>query len=248
MSAEGDAIEVLAKQAKNDAEALVSLFSDTSIPDDGTVAGRLRAILKGTEKVGVPGLQTGVEFHDTGFNKRFKDPWPKSDNQVGHFLTAVGLSFNPGKVSESFFGRSLRDWIGAPELMLDDEVARRLIIGHEKSSDPGKGTAIGGWLIAGVLGAATAVLGAFREQFAACTAADVAACLQAEKALGTAPVLAVTAAEEALRGIQIVSTQNGNSFQDLILSLYGYRLGQDISNGKFANRAAVASWLSSNIV
>ena len=65
------------------------------------------------------GLQTGISFHDTGFAADFKDPWPSSDNQVGHFLTAVGLSFNPAKVKQSFGGRSLRDWLGAPAAMSD---------------------------------------------------------------------------------------------------------------------------------
>ena len=83
MSSESDAIAAIAKSANTDAEALVTLFSSSSIPGDASAAGRLRAILKGTEKFGVPGLQTGVEFHDTGFRREFRDPWPKSDNQLG---------------------------------------------------------------------------------------------------------------------------------------------------------------------
>ncbi len=95
-------IRQLAAQAPTDLEALALLFEDDGIVDDGTVPGRLRAILQATERKTIPGLQTALSFGDSGFagDRRldgagFRDPWPASRNQVGHFLTAVGLQFAP---------------------------------------------------------------------------------------------------------------------------------------------------------
>ena len=146
-----EAIQRIRDRAPSDAEALAQMFESPSIQDDRTPAGRLRTILVATEHLLIPGLQTGIAFHDRGFRAEFRDPWPSSDNQVGHFLTAVGLSFNPAKVGESFFGARLRDWMRAPLAMSAEEVALRLTIGHEKGPDPSVGTV--------VVGATTGALG-----------------------------------------------------------------------------------------
>lgn len=252
MSANREAIERIRDQVPkpSDAEALAQMFESSWIKDDGTVAGRLTAILDATEKSLVPGLQTGIEFHDEGFRKEFKDPWPSSDNQVGHFLTAVGLGFNPAKVEETVMGRSLRDWIGAPKKMSSTEVALRLIIGHEKGPDPGLGTAFWGWFEGGVGGAAGAVLEAFRAQFAAATDADVQVFISAEQNLGTGSPLDLASASSTLSGIRVDSTLRGNSYQDLLLSLYGWRLGQWInySGRKYATKTGVAAWIRTNLM
>lgn len=137
-------IEVLKGQAKSDLEALALLFDDDEIVDDGTVSSRLQSILGATEHLIIPGLQTGINFGDTGFagdqqpgGTGFRDPHPSSRNQVGHFLTAVGLQFSPQVVSRSIpiFG-SIRAMVNAPTSMSDAEVALRLTIGHEKRPDP----------------------------------------------------------------------------------------------------------------
>lgn len=264
MSANSDRIEVIRDAAGNDAEALAQMFEDSRITDDGTVAGRLREILDATESLIVPGLQTHIRFHDSGFRPEFKDPWPSSDNQVGHFLTAVGLSFNPAKVSESFMARRLRDWLGADSALSDTDVALRLTIGHEKAADPSGWTAaggaaagsvagglaipFGGGVIPGaVAGAGFAVLNAFRTQFAAATPSDVQVFLGAEASLGTGSPLDLATASTRLRGITVVSTNRGNSYEDLLLSCFGWRLGQWIRGGRFANKAAVAAWVRTNI-
>ncbi|HET7461251.1 MAG TPA: DUF4157 domain-containing protein [Longimicrobium sp.] len=137
-------IREIKEGAPTDLEALARIFEDDLVVDDGTPSGRLRSILDATENLVVPGLQTGVEFSDTGFagdqnpgGAGFRDPHPSSRNQPGHFLTAVGLQFSPGVVSRPipFFG-TIRQMVEAPESMSDADVAVRLTIGHEKAADP----------------------------------------------------------------------------------------------------------------
>ncbi len=129
----------------NDLERLALMFEDAQIVDDGTVSSRLDVILAATEHIVVPGLQTGISFSDTGFRGTrdpagpgFRDPHPSSRNQPGHFLTAVGLLTHPDVVSRPtlFYGRSVRELVGAPATMSDADVALRLTIGHEKAPDP----------------------------------------------------------------------------------------------------------------
>jgi hypothetical protein len=143
-AANQERIRQLAAEAPTDLEALARLFDDDEIADNGTVAGRLRAVMEATERRTFPGLHTGLPFSDTGFagsrepgGPGFRDPWPSSRNQVGHFLTAVAMRFAPEFVSRRLpvFG-SVRRLVGAPSAMSDAEVALRLAIGHEKRSDP----------------------------------------------------------------------------------------------------------------
>jgi hypothetical protein len=276
-------VEALEGQAPNDLEALALLFDDDQIVDDGTITGRLRAILDSTEHLVVPGLQTGVEFGDTGFagdqtpgGPGFRDPHPSSRNQVGHFLTAVGLQFTPEVVSRSIplFGK-IRDMVHAPAGMSDSEVALRLTIGHEKAPDPNGTLAAIDVVATGVIesmkpgpegetedqrnervGRAVveetqrqidAIIQAFRTQFEATTAADIQAWNDALDALGTDTTLNMAAAEAPLRRVKIDYAGRGNSIQDLRLSLVGWRLGQMIGNGEFTSRAQVANWIRVNL-
>ena len=272
MSANSTAITRIRDGAASDAEALAQMFTSSTITDNHTTAGRLRSILAATESLVVPGLQTGISFHDRGFRADFRDPWPSSDNQVGHFLTAVGLSFNPAKVAQFLIGARLRDWLRAPTAMSNEEVALRLTIGHEKAPDPSLATVAegaAGGVLGGlgrlgtlitnpvdaleistgiVAGGALAVLGAFRAQFAACTAADVQIFRRAEVALGTGRPLDMAAAKPMLRGIRVTPTQRGNSYEDLLLSLYGWRLGQDIKTSRFSATAGITAWVHANLM
>jgi len=260
------------------------MFEDDQIIDDGTVSSRLQAILGATEHLVIPGLQTGIDFADTGFAGQptpggpgFRDPHPSSRNQVGHFLTAVGLQISPGVVSRPIpvFG-SIRSMVGAPAGMSDSDVALRLTIGHEKAPDPvGAFGIVTGILIGGLvesllpgpegeteeerderIGRAVEaetkrqiaeVIAAFRAQFEATTDDDIAAWNEALAALGTGPSINLAAAEGPLSRIHIDPTQRGNSIQDLRLSLVGWRLGQMISAGEFADNTAVAAWIRTNL-
>ncbi len=238
MTANVTAIVRIRDQAPNDAEALARMFESPDINDYGsrgcrpyTAADRLRTILAATE-TGIPGFQFGIGFGDSGFRKEFQDPWPDSANQVSHFLTAVGLSFDPGTVSQTFFGIQVRDWIGAPPALSDADVAIRLCIGHEKASDAAS--------------LVTALI-RVRAQYAAATAADVQNFRQAEAILGSGTPLQLTAALVALRSIQVNPSVYGNSYQDLLLTLCGWRLGKMIKNGIMQTGAGVAAWIRQNI-
>jgi len=123
-------IEEIRKAAPTDVEALARLFTDPKIDDGGTLVGRVNAIFEATEHEWIPALQTGVEFGQTGFRKEYLDPWPSSENQVGHFLTAVRMAFDPGVVTGNLMLLAILDaWT-------DSEMPLRLIIGHEKEPDP----------------------------------------------------------------------------------------------------------------
>ncbi|MFE1171558.1 hypothetical protein [Streptomyces sp. NPDC058773] len=264
----GARIKALSK-SQDDCEALALLFSDQGITDDNTVPGRLKEILAATEHWAIPGLQTGIAFSDRHFKgdqkpggEGFRDPWESSRNQVGHFLTAVGMSFEPAVVRRRVGGITLRTLLDAPEAMLDSEVVRRLVIGHEKAADPSLGDAAigalvgaavpvgitGGSPVPGILGgAAIAVIRAFRAQFQAVTQSDIIAWDAALAALGNNTALNLGAAEPELRKIPIVYENRGNSIQDLRLSLCGWYLGRAITAGRFASGEAIATWVRKNL-
>lgn len=141
-------------------EALARMFTDEQIEDDGTVGGRLRAILLATEHKFVMGLHTGAKIGVTGFRQEFEDPWKGSTDQVGHFLTAVRLAFDPRFLVNPVFPLVLGGW-GHRDRAL------RLMIGHEKAPDPASIEQIS-------LRTIINVLRCFRVQYRAATAEDVA--------------------------------------------------------------------------
>jgi hypothetical protein len=122
-------IVVIRDESPSDVEALARMFTDSKIVDDGTIPGRVNAILDATEHTFIPSVHTGIEFKQSGFRSEFHDPWESSINQVGHFLTAVRLAFNPDIASNPILLTILEAWG-------DSEIPLRLIIGHEKEPDP----------------------------------------------------------------------------------------------------------------
>ena len=210
----------------------------------------------------------------------FRDPWASSRNQVGHFLTAVRLQAAPGVVSRPLpLLGSVRALVGAPQAMADAEVALRLAIGHEKATDPPDGMAaamaaleaglaaykaalaqelVGATVWRRVLAAIGAeavrqvalILGAFRAQFKATSARDMAAWREALRLIsGPGIALDRTTVRRALEGPRSplrsirLGSGEGNSLQDLRLTLIGWRLGQLIGSGAFTDRREVAAWL-----
>lgn len=283
------AVEI-ARTAASSLDGLARLFADDDWRDDGTVAGRLHAVLDATERGSIPGLHTGIPFSDDGFagDRRlhgsvgFRDPWPTSRNQPGHFLTAVSLYVRPEIVSRfiPLFG-SIRRLVGAPTAMSDADVAIRLAIGHEKAPDAPNGkeaaTAVlraaaaegrrtgrlyrplGTWLACVVTTAAAeswrqfvASVEAYRTQFSATTEDDLAAWRQAlTQVSGRIPTKPVDrrileSAHSPLRRIKVAYGE-GNSDQDLRLTLVGWCLGQLISAGAFPDRNALARWLRQSL-
>ena len=116
-------------EAPTAVEAFARMFTDAGIVDDGSVPGRLGAILAATEHRIVPGLHMGIPIGLTGFRKEFEDPWLSSKDQVGHFLTAVRLANDPRFLSNPIF----RLLLG---ISSDSDLPVQLIVGHEKSPDP----------------------------------------------------------------------------------------------------------------
>jgi hypothetical protein len=275
--------------AGSDLARLAAMFEDPVIVDDGTVQGRLESILSVTQHLVIPGLQTGIEFSDTGFRGTrdpsgpgFRDPHPTSQNQPGHFLTAVGMRFQPELVSRPIplWGSTVRDLVGAPETMSDEDVALRLTIGHEKAPDPPGGLDVAlSILFAGAVEEYLApapedeteeerdrrvgdamvneterrirqIIAAFTAQFRATTDDDIAAWNETLGRIGTDAVANTAAIEgpgSPLDRIAVDPALRGNSRQDLRLSLMGWRFGQMIRNGDFANNAAVAAWIRANL-
>ena len=131
---------------------LISLFSANGFPGGNSsraMANRMSGLTLAAERLefildyltnpllGTPFRKT---FNDTGFGTQFQDPWiGESDNQVGHFMTAVGLAYAPGE-----YVRDIRTHAGLSGLepngdrLSDDEVALRLIVGHEVTPDVAK--------------------------------------------------------------------------------------------------------------
>ncbi len=225
----------------DDAETLARMFEDDGIPDDGSVEGRLRALLEATEHrwipwthtfLDVPGLHEAKGFSDRGFRPEFQDPWPVSRDQIGHILTAVALALNARRLAKTRFGIRVRDLVGAPKDMSNDEVALRLTIGHEKLPDPGRFDPL--------------ILWKLRRQFACVTDADVVTFGDALAALGSDTGLDLNRAGQHLAEIA-VGDRVGNSIQDLNLSLAGYRLAQLVRDGRFAHREEFAAWVRENL-
>jgi hypothetical protein len=120
-------ISKIRDEAPTHVEALARLFTDSQILDDGTLLGRVQAILEATEHRFVPGLHTGILFGQNGFREEFLDPWQASSNQVGHFLTAVRLAFDPKFLSNPALFFLLNSW-------QHKNIPVRLIVGHEKAA------------------------------------------------------------------------------------------------------------------
>ena len=234
-------LAIRAQAGFDDAEALARMFEDDGIADDDTLQGRLWSILRATQQHWLPGRHTPLDLPglreirvagDAGFRSEFRDPWAHSRDQIGHFLTALGLFLYPETVRTRRLGVRVRDWVRAPKGMSDEEVALRFIIGHEKVPDP-------------ILGDPRALI-QFPKQFTSATAADVATYHQALEALGLGWRVDLEAGVRILSGIQ-AGKGRGNSIQDLSLSLMACRLGQLIRGGVVRSGAEAAAWIRDNL-
>ncbi len=233
--------EIRQEAGGNDAEALARFFLDDTIIGTDGLTGRVKALLESTEQhwftdvrswMDLPGLQECKGFSDNGFRPEFQDPWFNSCDQAGHFLTAIGLSLYPQQLRRAKFWVRMRDWLGAPKDMDDEEVALRLIIGHEKYPDPYKPDPF--------------VLPKVRAQFAAATAEDTAAFRAAIACLGPDLQLDLGCMDEYLAPIHVGSGR-GNSLQDLRLSCAGYCFVQLLRSGRLKTRQEAGEWVRRNL-
>ncbi len=150
--------EIIAEANENGAVALVNTFRDFELSNDwGDVAGRtsssrLEWLLNVTrERRSLETLFPAhfrikfgndfcfkEEFRDSPFYPTWRETYPEirdiigETNQVGHFLTAVDLAYNPRVVYLSI-APSLD--IGAPATVKRIDLGELAVIGHEKISD-----------------------------------------------------------------------------------------------------------------
>jgi len=218
-----------------DLEFLARLYEDSTVEDSGSgneLQRRLVTILDrsaDSRNGGVThftGIFSGV--HDSGFQDAFKDPWPSSDNQVGHFTTAVDMGFRPNKtfVLIPAPARKMREFPGQTYTPVEEWFCMALIIGHEQVGD--------------------------NEPLANVKAGTAANEDEIETFFGALPAVRlnpsndVSLALQRLKGIRI-GTGVGNSIQDLSLSLYGYQFGRFIRKGQMTTRADAARWLRTDL-
>lgn len=221
----------------NDLDYLVRLIEDNSISDRSAgneLGSRLVTLLEASSDGSAGGVTHFAGIFSGCRDRGFRDAFKDGNNQVGHFLTAVDMGFRPSKTTgylqslsvgqPQSFAASL---FGAVRLPWEEEACIRLIIGHEQIPDTAPQ-----WI-----GNARA-LGSPND-------AEIATFLgplnRVSLSIGN---LEVT--KSALNGIRINNGQ-GNSFQDLHLSLYGYQLGRFIRKGQIITRPAAAAWVRGNI-
>ena len=236
--------QALTSDPDRDLEFLARLFEDDSITDVGAgneLSNRLTTILAASSN----GANNGVTHfsgiyagcHDRGFRTDFKDPWPGfSDNQVGHFTTAVDMGFRPMNTFNAlpWWARALAGSMPRSpfvsdswnQILTSEDVCMRAIIGHEQVAD--------------------SALNANEEAVKSATEYEVNLFQNALVTVTSSLNQDPTSTRTALLGIRIGSGQ-GNSMQDLLLSCFGYEFGKMIRSGTVDKRAYAARWIRSNI-
>ena len=238
------AIEMVATDIKNklardtsiDLEFLAQLFEDSTVNDSGSgneLQKRLVTILEASTDGSNGGITHFTKIfggcQDRGFRSAFQDPYPSSRNQVGHFMTAVDMGFRPTKtygVIPALVRKTMLDSTTQSFLPVEERVCMALIVGHEQVSD-------------------TTWQANFFAGFAA-SVADVEKFFRALDTVGLDPDLGLNQSKTALSAIPIGSGV-GNSFQDLHLSLYGYKLGKFIRVGSMTKCSAASQWIRTDI-
>jgi RHS repeat-associated protein len=210
-----------------------------------------KQILPETASSIIPDLQTGgftKRDASAGFRPEFKDPYPESSNQTGHFLTAVRHSLVG---VDPRVEKLIREKTGDTTTPTGPEFALRLDIGHELKADPGP---------AGLLGPIANKLNPFgspapdpfSEQYLMSTAADVKTFQTALKNLSSDPEATLDLVRLA-KDLYSISSRipkppsSGNSEQDLLLTAVGWKFGELLKAGKFKDSEQAARWLARNL-
>jgi RHS repeat-associated protein len=261
-------------------DALIRLFETDELnsydpPASNTARARLELVLEATNRRlpgGIDaGIQFAIDFTTCGLQGQFNDEWlyrkywnqnpddPNVANQVGHFLTAVRLGYDPTFLVP-LITLEIGMFVTIPEvrplLPMDESIAvtaKRLIIGHEKVGDP---------LPTGdqVRDAALTALNIPR-QYGAAKLEDVNyfdLAVGADRRWDNAErddyllkILLDSRTDDDIR-----QKRQGNSMEDLRLSVKGWRLGRAVAGldgsanppeKQLTNRLEVASWLRIHI-
>jgi RHS repeat-associated protein len=262
-------------------DALIRLFETDELdqydpPAGNSAQARLELVLQVTNKRLPRGIDAGIQFEidfsTCGLQERFNDEWlytkywdqnpddPDVANQVGHFLTAVRLGYDPtflvpllaleGNLSVSV--PQVR-----PLLPMDESIevtAKRLIVGHEKKGDPApKGSEYAD---------AVWTAGNIPLQYRAAELEDVNyfdLAVAADRDWRTdlrdyyrGKILGAMTTED----LADLRKRQGNSMEDLRLSVKGWRLGRAVAGldgnaqppeKQLITRLEVASWLRIHI-
>jgi hypothetical protein len=252
-------------------EALAQVFEDQSITDgtagSSALASRLMNVLTASADNFPPGMSHfsgifadwtdgtgGSRRGDTGFKPCFQDfpLWPGSSMQVGHFMTAVDMGFQPSKlynfVAAHVLTAPFGGPFGTPPTPADPDAPVRpnwwtfgeleclqLIIGHEQVAD------------SGVYGQEPSFWSKVSTLLANVTQADQDNFRTAFVGLGAGPQHDTDQAAANLVNVN-VGTGSGNSRQDLLLSLFGFKFGTMIRKGELTAIADGGNWIRVNLV
>jgi hypothetical protein len=202
---------------------------------------------------------------DTGFKPCFQDfpLWPGSSMQVSHFMTAVDMGFRPHKLLQ-FVNFYLGLFPDAPDIpgypagyppppdpdpwpsdnpslplrpswwSADEEICVKFIIAHERVPDSGE------------YGQEGTLWNKICTFFAEVTQDDEDIFRNAYNGLGAAPFHDTDKAAADL-GPLTIGTGKGNSRQDLLLSLFGFKFGTMIRKGELPQLAEGGLWVRSNL-
>jgi hypothetical protein len=249
----------------NFAEALALVFEDTTISDtiiSNPLTDRLNNILAASADSFNNGMShfsgifadwtdgTGESRRgDTGFKPVFQDfpLWPGSSMQVGHFMTAVHMGFEPHKLYQfvnSFLDPDTTPIWGPPTdpgsplrpgwWSAHEQICVKLIIAHERVPDSGGyGQEVKFW-------------NKLRTFFKVVTETDEDIFRRAFDGLGGGPQHDT---DKALGNLSAIKVGNGygNSKQDLLLSLFGFKFGTMIRKGELTRIAEGGNWVRVNL-
>ena len=256
----------------NFAEALAQVFEDQSITDgtagSSALASRLISVLTASADSFPPGMSHfsgifadwtdptgGSRRGDTGFKPCFQDfpLWPGSSMQVSHFMTAADMGFQPGKlynfVTAHVFTVSPDGLpIPAASVLPDSDTPMRpnwwtfgeaqcvqLMIAHEQVPD------------SGLYGQEPTFWNKVCTALTNVTQADQDNFRTAFVGLGAGPQHNTDQAAANLVNVN-VGTGSGNSRQDLLLSLFGFKFGTMIRKGELTAIADGGNWIRVNLV
>ena len=256
-----DPADEIVRESSSNVLALIRLFEVDGFPGDDA-KGRLQWILIRTASFRGSYLQFAwFPPGDAGFcdeladerfytDERYWGEWTGEETrQMGHFLTAVALGFNPegayyqAHIIDFLFDKLPRaadpeafQFEPVPPFPSDPETyALSLIVGHEMIGDqPGSGQL---WAIPEQYYAATAEA---RTLFLKAVEADKDRRYWERDNL-LQPILGFS--EDAIHDPRRI----GNSMQDLRLSVKGWRFGQEIRNRDIGTRQQAANWLRREI-
>ncbi len=203
---------------------MIDFYRDNRMPGD-TALERTKYLLDNTDG----GRYThflNIPTGDSGFNIKYQDSsvWPSSDNQVGHYLTAVDISITV---------HSLPDNVQP----LIRPFALATVIGHEMLGDTVR-PAIGNWSFPAV-GHALQGLYGVRAQILS---------------LGEVNRWFLDGNDQKLQKILSYGPADnwdyfheGNSIQDLKLSREGWNAGKQLVNGEFQTPESFADYLDERL-